>query len=318
MKNKTWKVITTAALLTAFLAPAAQTAPAHADAAAASVKTASSAYINNTKAQGKVLLRQGTIFVTLNDLKSLGLYKFHYNNKSKTVTIQSQGTKVVLTAGKSTISVNGKETKLQSAPFIQDGRTMFPLRAASEAFGAEIYWNNHTKTAYIGKQYDVNVSHYEGNDLAASRNAALQLPRISKLAKAPLESTYMEMQGQDYIFQQGHSDKFFEVDNDLISYYEITDHIFELKWQAKMDMDKSTGKHSKLFFLPSLFKQEIGTQPDVQGWTVAKFQFRYPVGMTFYSLFDNKQQLASGEVEHDTSSPHYLGVIVDIPEESQK
>ncbi len=42
-----------------------------------------------------------------------------------------------------------KRTELDVAPFIQDGRTLVPVRAISEALGAEVGWDNDTRTVTI-------------------------------------------------------------------------------------------------------------------------------------------------------------------------
>lgn len=49
------------------------------------------------------------------------------------------------------IAVNGKELKTDSEPFIYEGRTYVPIRVVSEALGAEVDWNNKTKTVEIKK-----------------------------------------------------------------------------------------------------------------------------------------------------------------------
>ena len=48
-----------------------------------------------------------------------------------------------------TMIVNGKEYPLDSPAFIYEERLMIPMRAASEAFGAQVNWNQETKTADI-------------------------------------------------------------------------------------------------------------------------------------------------------------------------
>ncbi len=42
-----------------------------------------------------------------------------------------------------------KKTELDVAPFITDGRTLVPVRAISEALGAEVNWDNDTRTVTI-------------------------------------------------------------------------------------------------------------------------------------------------------------------------
>ena len=42
-----------------------------------------------------------------------------------------------------------KRTELDVAPFIKDGRTLVPVRAISEALGAEVGWVNDTRTVTV-------------------------------------------------------------------------------------------------------------------------------------------------------------------------
>ena len=42
-----------------------------------------------------------------------------------------------------------KRSELDVAPFIKDGRTLVPVRAISEALGAEVGWDNDTRTVTV-------------------------------------------------------------------------------------------------------------------------------------------------------------------------
>ncbi|KKO52998.1 copper amine oxidase N-terminal domain-containing protein [Paenibacillus sp. DMB20] len=311
MNKRSLKTWTTAALIAAFLSPVL--APPSAQAAPDS---GPSAYINSGKAYGSVLIREGNTFVTLTDLKNLGSYSFRYDKANQQVTISTKGTQAVLTIGSKTLQINDKKTTLPVAPFLYKGKTMMPLRAVSEAFGAKIYWNGPAKTAYIAKPDAKVIADLKSGNLTTARNAALQVPIISSIPKPSPEMTYMEMQGVNYYFPKGKADKYFEVDNDLASYYEIRNNIVELKWQAKLDYAKGKNAKSGIFFLSHHFVKEIGKQPDVNGWTVAEFKFRYPVGVTTYRLLNGKGEISGGFAELDNQSPSYQGVIVEIPEES--
>jgi len=68
------------------------------------------------------------------------------------------GLSVIATNGLKTIEVfydnikiylNGKEIKTDAEPFIYEGRTYVPVRFVSEAFGANVKWNESTKTIEI-------------------------------------------------------------------------------------------------------------------------------------------------------------------------
>ncbi len=59
------------------------------------------------------------------------------------------------------ILVNEQEVQTDTSPFIFGGRTFLPIRPVVESLGAQIYWNNETKTVEI---YDNRI--YELQDLA--------------------------------------------------------------------------------------------------------------------------------------------------------
>lgn len=305
---KRWSnVILTASILCAIVNP--QTVQA-------ARNSGPSAIINSSEAIGDVLIRGGTTFVTLTDLNSLGVQNFRYDPAKRQITVQDNGKKVILTPDSKTILIHGSAKTLTAAPFINKGKTMIPLRAVSEAFGAKVFWNASAKTAYIARTDAKTAADLKSDKLSTARNAALKLPRISLIPSPLLERTYLEMQGTDYYFPAGKADRYFEVDNDLVSYYSIHNGLAKLGWQAKIDPDKGKNDKAHIFFLPLHMVKEIGKQPEVKSWTVAQFKFRYPVGTTYYSLLNLKGEIASGNVELDNKAPSYEGVIVDIPEEA--
>ncbi len=51
-------------------------------------------------------------------------------------------TVITLQIGNTKAYVNGEMFSLDAAPFINDGRTMIPLRFISESFNAKVLWNN--------------------------------------------------------------------------------------------------------------------------------------------------------------------------------
>jgi len=54
-----------------------------------------------------------------------------------------------LQIGKDFSSVNGKKFAMDTAPIIDHGRTMVPIRFVSEALNAEVLWNGETKTVTV-------------------------------------------------------------------------------------------------------------------------------------------------------------------------
>jgi len=54
-----------------------------------------------------------------------------------------------LQIGKNFASVNSKRIEIDTAPIIDHGRTMVPVRFISEALGAEVVWDDATKTVTV-------------------------------------------------------------------------------------------------------------------------------------------------------------------------
>ncbi len=71
------------------------------------------------------------------------------SNQKATFT---DGTNTVeLTIGSTTITVNGEAQTMDVAPEISNDRTMLPARWVAEAFGAQVGWDNLTRTVVIEK-----------------------------------------------------------------------------------------------------------------------------------------------------------------------
>lgn len=63
-----------------------------------------------------------------------------------------------LTIGLNTLSVDGETQVLDAAPEIYNSRTMLPIRAIAEAAGAEVEWEQETRTVTITSAYGDEVS----------------------------------------------------------------------------------------------------------------------------------------------------------------
>ena len=70
------------------------------------------------------------------------------------------------------VNLNGKDLLLPEEPFIIEGRTMVPLRAAFEAFGAKIEWDNSSRQVtgilrdkIIKLTIDNNIGNVNGQDV---------------------------------------------------------------------------------------------------------------------------------------------------------
>ncbi|SFL20829.1 Copper amine oxidase N-terminal domain-containing protein [Paenibacillus sp. 1_12] len=98
--------------------------------------------------QSAVLIGGSTMIPMRSIFESLGS-TITWSQQTQTVTAIKDNTKIVLTIGKSTATVNGKTVQLSKEAVILNGSTLVPLRFVSEALGSTVSWDNVTNTASI-------------------------------------------------------------------------------------------------------------------------------------------------------------------------
>lgn len=72
-----------------------------------------------------------------------------WDQRTKTVTLYNKSMTINLKIGDKKALVNNETVYLDVAPVIIDGRTMIPIRFISESFGAQVDWDEITKTVKI-------------------------------------------------------------------------------------------------------------------------------------------------------------------------
>ena len=72
-----------------------------------------------------------------------------WDGSKQEITANDEYNTVKMQIGSSTMTVNGKNVKLDAPPMIIDGRTLVPVRAISEALGCEVDWDDITRTVLI-------------------------------------------------------------------------------------------------------------------------------------------------------------------------
>lgn len=78
-----------------------------------------------------------------------------WDDGTRTVTSALNGTTVSLTVDDSVMYVNGQTVPLDAPACIVDGRTLVPVRAISEAYGANVTWDGSAQTVYIASNGDI-------------------------------------------------------------------------------------------------------------------------------------------------------------------
>ncbi len=92
--------------------------------------------------EGRTLVPLRAIF------EALGA-EVNWNNDTRSVTATKEDTTIFLTIGSSVLYKNGEATYMDVPGQIINARTMVPVRAISESFGADVYWDNATRTVHV-------------------------------------------------------------------------------------------------------------------------------------------------------------------------
>jgi len=75
--------------------------------------------------------------------------KVDWDGATRIVTVERGGTSLSLRIGEPTALVNGKSVPLDVPPSIIDSRTMVPIRFVATALGAEVSWDDKTRTVRV-------------------------------------------------------------------------------------------------------------------------------------------------------------------------
>lgn len=81
-----------------------------------------------------------------------------WNNDTRVVTAEKNNLKIILRIDDEVMMVNNKEYFLDAPAQLINSRTFVPVRAVSEAFGANVSWDNDTKTVYIDTAKELSLS----------------------------------------------------------------------------------------------------------------------------------------------------------------
>lgn len=81
-----------------------------------------------------------------------------WNGDAKRVTVELNDRKVVLTIDKKDYEINGQGFQMDTVALLTESRTFVPIRFVSEALGANVSWNQNSKTVYINLNPNVSPS----------------------------------------------------------------------------------------------------------------------------------------------------------------
>ncbi len=99
-------------------------------------------------------------------MEKMGAAVFYIDTIQK-VIIEKGATNVSFKIGEPYISINDEKKEIDTAPVIINDRAMVPIRPIAEAFGAEVLWNEETKTVDINMPEEKTTIEKSGVDIEA-------------------------------------------------------------------------------------------------------------------------------------------------------
>ncbi len=94
----------------------------------------------------------------------------NWDEATRTITSEKDGTSIKMTVDSSIMYVNGNEVTLDSPACVVDGRTLVPVRAISEAYNTNVDWNGDTRTVTITSSDAGEVAPISYEDISANVN----------------------------------------------------------------------------------------------------------------------------------------------------
>ncbi len=111
--------------------------------------TAAQVMVNDKVIDAQAVIVEGRTLVPVRGVFEEIGYTVEYDAVTKTATLTRGNSVVSMTMGNTYFTANGQTVTPEVPQQIIDSRFMLPLRAVSEAIGAEVSWDAETKTAII-------------------------------------------------------------------------------------------------------------------------------------------------------------------------
>ncbi len=188
-----------------------------------------------------------------------------WDDASETAIGVRRGVRVSVTVDSAAATINGKAVTLDQPAVLKDGRTLVPLRFISEAYGAEVGWDEATQTVNIHAEpayaaHHVNVKMFEdlgtwnfsGNMLVGTQTGLEEGQKAEDLSQDAVASIYIDAPGKynlwvrdrDYANNQPGS-RFFHVAVDGVRQDKVLGaHGQEgFRWTFVAELDLSEGLH---------------------------------------------------------------------------
>ncbi len=95
------------------------------------------------------IIKEGRTFVPVRGVFEIVGAEISWDANEKAATVKTTDNEVIVRIDNKQSYVNGKHIMMDAPPFIQDGRTLIPLRFISENLGYSVSWNGETQVITI-------------------------------------------------------------------------------------------------------------------------------------------------------------------------
>lgn len=182
-----------------------------------------------------VIIYEGTTLVPLNVVRSLG-HDVSWDNSNKTASLTTPKGSITLRLGATSATLNGKQVKLSQPVMLRNNYVMVPLRFIAESSGASVGYSSSNQVVYVASATEQELANLALPSLATARATALSLPLVDMLIELEKDPTGNRSL---VFFQEGRSDRFISIQNDVMSYYQVINGVKYKKGTAQVRAGQS-------------------------------------------------------------------------------
>ncbi|MGG4095819.1 copper amine oxidase N-terminal domain-containing protein [Paenibacillus lautus] len=100
-----------------------------------------------------VIISNGRVLLPIREVGDLLNLKVYWDQSSKTASLYGVNKEIKLTIGSKTACVNNKQTSLDVAAKVINGKTYLPLKFVAKATGESVSWNSYSKNLTMSRSY---------------------------------------------------------------------------------------------------------------------------------------------------------------------
>lgn len=100
-----------------------------------------------------VIISNGRVLLPIREVSDLLSLKVYWDQRSKTVSLYGVNKEIKLTVGSKTAYINNKQTSLDVAANVINGKTYIPLKFVATAAGESVSWNSSSERLTMSRSY---------------------------------------------------------------------------------------------------------------------------------------------------------------------